>query len=159
MKLNFMKLYYWCFISTLVFALDRITKIMVVKYLPFNNPVNIFPNFNLYFNYNAGSAFGFLSNVNGWQKWLFIAIALVASIILTIWQLKIQNQKDQAWLKIALALIVGGTMGNLYDRVVYTHVIDFLDFYFQQWHYATFNIADTAICVGAIMLLISSNNK
>lgn len=156
--MNFTKKHYWIFIAITIFALDRITKILVMQYLPFRLPVNILPMFNLFFTFNTGSAFGFLNNASGWQGGLFSCIAIIVSLFLVIWQFKISPK--HVWLKIALALILGGTLGNLYDRIVYNHVIDFLDFYFKEWHYATFNLADAAICIGAGMLILNSfHNK
>jgi signal peptidase II len=155
--MNFTKKYYWIFIAILIFVLDRITKMLVLQYLPFRLPVDIFPGFNLFFTLNTGSAFGFLNTASGWQRWLFSGIAIAVSIFLIIWQFKINTK--HAWLKIALALILGGTLGNLCDRISYHYVIDFLDFYFREWHYATFNLADSAICVGAGMLIIQTFHK
>ena len=155
--MNFTKKYYWIFIAILIFILDRITKTLVLQYLPFRLPVDVFPGFNLFFTFNTGSAFGFLNTAGGWQGWLFSGIAIAVSIFLIIWQFKIDTK--HAWLKIALALILGGTLGNLCDRISYHYVIDFLDFYFREWHYATFNLADSAICVGAGMLIIQTFHK
>jgi len=146
------KKYLWIFITILVFALDRITKSLALDYLPLGEPISILPMFNLFFTFNTGAAFSFLNQAGGWQEWLFGAIAVGVSISIIIWQLKITI--EHLWLKIALALIIGGTLGNLYDRITYHKVIDFLDFYFRQWHYPVFNIADSAICIGAIMLII-----
>lgn len=150
--MKFTKSYYWIFVAILIFALDRITKVLVLQHLQFEQPVNILPVFNLFFTFNSGSAFGFLNNAGGWQEWLFILIAIVVSTFLIIWQFSISIKN--IWLKISLALILGGTLGNTYDRFVYHNVIDFLNFYFRQWHYPTFNLADSAICVGAAMLVI-----
>ena len=152
-----MKNYYWIFTTVFVFALDRITKILVLQHLQLEQPMNIFPMFNLFFTFNTGAAFSFLNHANGWQGWLFSGIAIAVSIALVIWQFKIDNQHN--WLKIALALVLGGTLGNLYDRIIYHYVIDFFDFYFRQWHYPTFNLADSAICIGAIMLIIDISRQ
>lgn len=151
MKFNFIR-HYWVFISTFVFVLDRIAKILVLHYLPIEQPINVLPIFNLFFTFNVGAAFGFLNRASGWQGWLFSGIAITVSVALVIWQFHINNNHNR--LKIALALILGGTLGNLYDRIIYNHVIDFFDFHFKNWHYATFNIADSAICIGALMLII-----
>ena len=152
-----MKKHIWIFITILVFALDRVTKILVMNYLPLEEPINILPMFNLFLTFNTGAAFSFLEQADGWQEWLFKAIAVGVSVSLIIWQFKITTK--HLWLKTALALIIGGTLGNLYDRVIFHKVIDFLDFYFRQWHYPVFNIADSAICVGAIMLIIDIMRK
>lgn len=143
---------YWVFISIFVFAVDRVTKLLVVHYLQFNFPIAVFQSLNFIFTFNTGAAFGFLHQASGWQGWLFSGLAIVVIIFLTIWLFKIDT--NHHWLKIALALVLGGTLGNLFDRIAYHYVIDFLDFYFKQWHYPTFNLADAAICIGAIMLAI-----
>ena len=155
--MKFTKEHYWIFLSILIFALDRITKMLVMQHLQFNEPVNILPFFNLFFTYNTGAAFGFLNNASGWQELLFSGIAVMVGVLLVIWLFRIDAK--YIWLKTALSLILGGTLGNLYDRMAYHHVIDFLDFYFRQWHYATFNLADAAICIGAIMLMFSNLQK
>lgn len=151
------KKYLWIFITIFIFIIDRVTKNLVLNNLTPEFPVNIFPMFNLFFTFNTGAAFSFLNKAGGWQGWLFGAIAVGVSIFLVIWQSKITV--EHLWLKITLALILGGTLGNLYDRVVYHKVIDFLDFYFKHWHYPAFNIADAAICIGAVMLIIDTMRK
>lgn len=152
------KNHYWVIIALAVFALDHITKTLVLTYLPLHTPINILPSLNLLFSLNAGSAFGFLHEAGGWQKWIFTIIAALVSLFIVVWQLKI-NTKHNTLLVTALALVLGGTLGNLYDRVFYHEVIDFIDFYVKNWHYATFNIADMAICIGAGLLIIDTFNK
>jgi len=152
MVMSFVRRYHWILIAVLVFALDRISKVLAFQHLQIEEPVGIFPMFNLFLTFNTGAAFGFLHEAGGWQEWLFIGVASVVSIFLIIWVFQIKT--NHLWLKVALALVLGGTLGNLYDRVVYSHVIDFLDFYYNQWHYPAFNLADSAICIGAIMLII-----
>jgi signal peptidase II len=146
------KKYLWVLIAVSIFVLDRITKYLILNYLVLEEPVSVLPILNLVFIFNTGAAFGFLNKAGGWQEWLFSIIAVGVSIFLVIWQLKIPVK--YLWLKIASALILGGTLGNLYDRVVYHKVIDFIDICFKQWHYPAFNIADSAICIGAVMLII-----
>ena len=146
------KKYLWILIAVFIFVIDRVTKSLVLNHLTLEEPVNILPMLNLLFTFNTGAAFSFLNKASGWQEWLFITIAVGVSIFLIIWQLRIPIK--YLWLKIAAALILGGTLGNLYDRVVFHKVIDFLDFYFKNWHYPVFNIADAAICIGATMLII-----
>ena len=128
----------------------------MLNHLTLEEPVNIFPILNLFLTFNTGAAFSFLNEAGGWQEWLFIGIAVAASIFLTIWLIKISKE---TLLKISLALILGGTLGNLYDRIVYHKVIDFIDFYYEKWHYPVFNLADSAICIGAILLLIDLFRK
>lgn len=152
-----LKKYFWFLIAVIVFAIDYFSKSLALKYLPLETPVEVFPMFNLYFTYNTGAAFSFLHQAGGWQEWLFIIIAILVSVSLIVWQIKI-DIKD-VWLKTSLALVLGGTLGNFYDRVVYHKVIDFLDFYYQKWHYPIFNIADVAICIGAAMLVLDILRK
>jgi signal peptidase II len=100
--------------------------------------------------HNSGAAFSFLANQGGWQRWFFAGIALVVSVALVIWLKKLP--RSNRWLAIALALILGGAIGNVYDRIVLGHVVDFLDVYWGRAHFPAFNIADSAITVGAIMM-------
>ena len=144
--------YYWIVVVFGVFGLDRITKLLTLQYLLYKDPINILPILNLRFAYNSGAAFGFLNQATGWQGWLFIAIAVIVSSCLVIWLFTMKAQNIR--LKVALSLILGGTLGNLYDRIVYHYVIDFLDFYYKTWHFPTFNLADTAICIGALIFII-----
>lgn len=157
MNMTLSKRHLWIFIAILVFVLDRITKMLSLYYLQLEQPLNLLPILNLFLTFNSGAAFSFLNKAGGWQAWLFSGIAVGVSIFLIIWQTQLTVK--YLWLKIALALILGGTLGNLYDRIVYHGVVDFLDFYFQQWHYPVFNIADSAICIGAIMLMIDIGRK
>lgn len=155
--MKFFKKYYWIFIAILIFTLDRITKIWVMQHLQFHESVEILPIFNLFFTFNTGAAFGFLHQASGWQSWLFSSIAMAVSLFLVVWLFRIHI--ESIWLKTALSLILGGTLSNLYDRMVYRYVIDFLDFHFRNWHYATFNLADAAICIGAAMLILNNLRK
>lgn len=149
------KKYYWVIIALVIFTLDNISKTLVLTYLSPHTPINIFPSLNLLLSFNTGSAFGFLHAAGGWQKWIFTIVAALVSLFIIIWQLKI-NTKHNSLLVIALSLVLGGTLGNLYDRIFYHEVVDFIDFYFKTWHYATFNIADIAICIGAGFLILDT---
>jgi signal peptidase II len=152
--MNSLKKYQWIIVTILVFSLDRVSKWLVLHYLISEKPLAVLPFLNLYLTFNTGAAFSFLHHAGGWQEWLFVIVAVGVSFFLIIWQFKIQV--DNLWLKIALAFVQGGAFGNLYDRVAYHKVVDFIDFYFKKWHYPVFNLADTAICIGAIMLIIDS---
>jgi signal peptidase II len=145
---------HWLWLALIVIILDQWTKnLALVKLMPYE-PQAIFPFFNLTLAFNAGAAFSFLHEESGWQRWLFALIAMVASIGLTFWLYKLS--KGQKCLSLALALIIGGALGNLWDRFAYGHVVDFLDFYVKNWHWPAFNVADTAICIGAGLLLIDA---
>lgn len=135
----------------IIVILDRTTKFWIMQNLELGQKIKILPFFNLICTYNAGAAFSFLQGASGWQSWLFITVAIAVSIFIISWLFKLTRK--QVWGNISLALILGGTLGNLYDRIMYKHVIDFLDFYVSNWHYPTFNIADSAICVGAFILM------
>ena len=142
---------FWLLIAVAVFVADRVTKILVAKYLLLNYATEVVPHFNLFFTLNTGAAFSFLNNAGSWHAWLFIVIGVAVSLLIIFWEMRII---DNRWLTIALALILGGTLGNLFDRLIFGYVIDFLDFYVAQWHYPAFNLADSAICIGAAMLLL-----
>lgn len=142
---------YWLLIAAAVFIADRTTKVFIALHLLFNHPTAVFPHFNLFFTLNSGAAFSFLSETSNWHSWLFMVVGVAVGLLIVFWQLRIANNR---LLQIALALILGGTLGNLYDRIIFGYVIDFLDFYYAAWHFPAFNLADTAICVGTMMLVV-----
>jgi signal peptidase II len=142
----------WLGLSVVVTVLDLLTKSMASNYLTLYQPVPVFPGFNWTLAHNAGAAFSFLSTESGWQRWFFSGIALVVSIGITIWMKRLAP--TQTMLAIALALVLGGAMGNLWDRVTLGYVVDFIDVYYQQSHWPAFNLADSAIFLGAALLVI-----
>ncbi len=144
----------WLWLSALVAALDLATKAVASHYLVLYQPVPVFPGFNWTLAHNSGAAFSFLASESGWQRWFFSVIALVVSIGITIWITRLKS--TETWLAVALALVLGGAIGNLWDRVTLGYVVDFIDVYYQQSHWPAFNIADSAICVGAVLLIIDS---
>jgi signal peptidase II len=118
--------------------------------LPFT-PLKIFPFFNLTLAYNKGAAFSFLHSASGWQHIFLGSLALIISIVILVWLYKLSAR--ERWIGIALCLILGGALGNAWDRVLYGYVIDFFDFHLGDWHFAIFNVADSAIFIGAVMML------
>lgn len=141
----------WLWISGLIIVLDQITKTIADRNLDLRVPVEVFPGLNMTLCYNKGAAFSFLSNAGGWQRWFFMAISLVVSIALVYWLRDVdKNRKALTW---GLTLILGGAVGNLIDRSMYGYVIDFIDVYYEYWHWPAFNIADSAISVGASLLI------
>lgn len=142
----------WLWLSVVVIVLDQITKVAAEAMLVYREPIAVLPFFNLLLSYNPGAAFSFLSDAGGWQRWFFVLLASIVSVIVSIWMHRLPA--TQRWTAAALALVVGGALGNVIDRLVYGHVIDFLDFYVGQWHWPTFNIADSAITVGVAVLII-----
>lgn len=142
----------WIWIAIAVVIVDRASKYWVLTHLNLYEPMPVFPFFNLTLAYNTGAAFSFLDSADGWQNVLFVTLA--ASVSLAILRWLYQSRSDALWLNIGLCLVLGGAIGNVWDRLIYSYVIDFLDFYLGTWHFAIFNIADTAICVGAFMIVL-----
>jgi signal peptidase II len=153
----------WLWLSGVVIALDLLTKWMAEYYLIIYQRVPIIDGvFALTLAYNPGAAFSFLADAGGWQRWFFIAVAIGVSIMLLVWLARLPREK---WLEaLGLSLILGGALGNLYDRVVHGHVVDFILVHWQDsWYFPAFNIADSAITVGAVLLIVdmfrSSGNE
>jgi signal peptidase II len=109
------------------------------------------PSFKLTYVHNTGAAFSFLSEAGGWQRWFFAGLALAISVIIAVWLARLK--KHETLLAVALALVLGGAVGNLIDRLAYGYVIDFLDVYYDTWHWPAFNIADSAITLGVMLML------
>ncbi|TAM35982.1 MAG: lipoprotein signal peptidase [Burkholderiaceae bacterium] len=139
----------WWALAAVVGITDAATKDWVRLNLFQGEVVPLTGFFNLVYFQNAGAAFSFLAGAGGWQKYLFIIIALVVAAVLT-WALSIARPRTEA---VAFSLILGGAIGNAVDRTQHSHVTDFLDFYWQNWHWPAFNVADIAICVGALILV------
>ena len=144
----------WLWLSVLVIVLDQICKFLASHYLQLHVPVNLLPGLSLTLMHNTGAAFSFLSNAGGWQRWFFVLLTAIVSIVIVIWLIKLS--REQRWVACALALILGGALGNLYDRILLGHVIDFIDVYYRDYHWPAFNIADSAITCGAVMLIIDA---
>ena len=141
----------WMWLALLIVMLDQISKVIAEASLTFGQRVNVFPFFDFTLLYNPGAAFSFLANQSGWQRWFFTLVGVLA--IAFIAYLMRRHREDKRFL-LALTLIMGGAAGNLIDRVLYGHVIDFLLFYWKKWHYPAFNLADSAITVGAVLLIL-----
>lgn len=146
---NYLK---WYVLSLLVVLLDQVSKHLISQWLLPYQVQAILPFFNLTLSHNTGAAFGFLSHHPQLAQWLFSAIAVVMSVVLMVWIKKLPANRPL--LATAFACVLGGAIGNLIDRCRYGYVVDFLDFYYQNWHFATFNIADSAISIGAVLLFL-----
>jgi signal peptidase II len=141
-------------ISAAVIAVDQLTKLWASSSLDYAVPLVITSFFNINLAHNTGAAFSFLDNAGGWQRWMFIALAVVVSGLLTQWLRNTgREEKAQAY---GLVLIIGGALGNAIDRVAYGHVVDFLQFHYAGYAFPTFNIADSAIFCGAVLLIWES---
>ncbi|MEO6696845.1 MAG: signal peptidase II [Gammaproteobacteria bacterium] len=144
----------WLWLSLLVIVLDQLSKYVVSDLLRLYESVAVLPFFNITLLHNTGAAFSFLAGAGGWQRWLFTIIALVVSVALIVWIKRLP--KTEKWQAAALSLILGGALGNVIDRLRFGYVVDFLDFYYQQWHWPAFNVADSAITVGVVILLLAT---
>ena len=146
----------WLSLATVIIILDQITKLWISQIFVYGESVAVTDFFNLVLVHNSGAAFSFLSNAGGWQRWLFSAIAATASVWI-IWLLR--KHKQEKLFCFALTLILGGALGNLIDRAAYGYVVDFLDFYWNTYHFPAFNVADSAVTCGAGLLLWESFTK
>ena len=144
----------WLWLSLLVFVVDQASKFWFYNNLSMYQQIVIIPDyFSWTLAYNTGAAFSFLADAAGWQRWFFAAIAVAVSVVLVVW-LKRLNPAE-SWLALALALVLGGALGNLVDRVVFGHVVDFILLHWQhRWYFPAFNVADMAITGGAILLAL-----
>jgi signal peptidase II len=143
----------WLWLSVIIIIIDQVTKVLIEHHLAFGEIVYVTSFFNIDHLQNFGAAFSFLNIPGGQQRWMFSLVSFVISIILIIWLLRLQSGKRSKAL--ALALIIGGALSNFWDRFVTGFVIDFLDFHYGELHWPSFNIADSAVCVGAAILIIS----
>ncbi|AUI66620.1 MULTISPECIES: signal peptidase II [Glaesserella] len=144
----------WLWLSAVVLIIDLLTKYIVVQRFELYESVNVLPIFNLTYVRNYGAAFSFLADHSGWQKYFFLGLAIVISIALVIMLSK--NKTELKLQNASYALIIGGAIGNAIDRAYNGYVIDFLDFYWDIYHYPVFNIADVSIVMGAGLLILES---
>lgn len=146
----------WYGISAVVIALDLYTKHLIQATFAYGDMLTITSFFDLVRYHNQGAAFSFLADAGGWQKWFFSGISVVAAIVITY---LIQKHRTEKLFCMGLALVLGGAIGNLYDRVTLGYVVDFLNFHYQDLYWPAFNVADSAICVGVGLLLLDSFKK
>ncbi|MGM3160706.1 signal peptidase II [Dickeya undicola] len=142
----------WLWLAALVLVVDLGSKQWVMTHFQLGESVSLVPFFNFTYAHNYGAAFSFLADKGGWQRWLFALIALV--IIVALLAMMHRSSASHKLNNIAYSLIIGGAIGNLADRLVHGYVIDFLDVYVGDWHYPTFNLADSAIVVGALLIVL-----
>jgi len=142
----------WLGLTALVILLDWHSKALVTNTLELYRPVEVFSWLNITLAHNYGAAFSFLSDAGGWQRWFFVVLASGVSVVILVWLLRLPRRE---WLTgLGLALILGGAIGNLVDRIRLGYVVDFIDVYYQDWHYPAFNVADSAITCGVVLLLV-----
>lgn len=146
----------WLGLAAVIIVLDQISKLWISSHFVYGESLSLIPYFNFVLAHNTGAAFSFLSDAGGWQRWFFSIIALVASV----WIVRMLRQHaPETLFCLSLALVLGGALGNLIDRVAYGYVVDFIDFYIESWHFPAFNVADSAISVGAVLLILDSFRK
>lgn len=141
-------------VALVLIALDQATKLMAEAWLSAYRPVPILPTLNMTLSYNTGAAFSLLAEQPGWQRSFFTVLALAVSIVLMVWLARLG--RHFGWQALGVALVLGGAIGNLIDRLAYGHVIDFIDVYYGSWHWPAFNVADSGIVAGAAILVVES---
>lgn len=150
-----MKKWHYLLISILIVGLDQASKILAVNNLEPYFSLAVFPYLNFTLMFNTGSAFSFLSNAGNWHVWFLLAFSFIMSVVILVWMVK--TSKSEVLQLTSLALILGGAVGNLVDRIHYGHVVDFIDVYYKQYHWPAFNLADSAILVGVVLFLSKRN--
>jgi signal peptidase II len=144
----------WLWLSGLVVALDQATKWMAEAALDPYVPVPLAPSFNLTLMYNEGAAFSFLAGAGGWQRWFFVGLAATVAVALAVWLVRLKSGERVT--AAGIALVMGGALGNLIDRIATGRVVDFIDAYYAGWHWPAFNLADSAITLGVALLLLAT---
>jgi len=144
----------WLGLSFLAVLLDQLSKLLIADNMQLYQSINIMPYVNLTYVHNTGAAFSFLSEAGGWQRWFFAALAIVIGSVIAVWLSRLKAH--ETLMAVSLSLVLGGAIGNLIDRLAYGYVIDFLDIYVQSWHWPAFNVADSAITLGVVLMLLES---
>jgi signal peptidase II len=141
-------------LALLVVLLDQWTKGLAQQHLDYGRPVEVLPVLNMTLQYNPGAAFSFLSDAGGWQRWFFSAVAVMAGIVISVWLVRLK--RGEGLLAASLSLILGGALGNLWDRLALGHVVDFISVHYGTAYFPTFNVADAAVSVGAGLMILDA---
>lgn len=141
----------WLGLAFIILIADQFTKVLIVGFYQLGDSTQVTSFFNVVRVHNSGAAFSFLAGASGWQRWFFTVIGMLAAALI-LWMLK--SHAGQKLFSFALACILGGAIGNVIDRVLYGYVVDFLDFHWRSWHFPAFNLADSAITIGAACLIL-----
>ncbi len=142
---------HWLGLAFIILIADQFTKVLILGYYQLGDSTHVTSFFNIVRVHNSGAAFSFLAGASGWQRWFFTAIG-AAAVLFILWMLK--SHPGQKLFCLAMACLLGGAIGNVIDRLLYGHVIDFLDFHYGSWHFPAFNVADSAITMGAAGLIL-----
>ncbi len=145
----------WLPLTAVVIILDQLSKAWLAKHFTFDESIAILPMLNVTLRFNTGAAFSVLADASGWQRWLFAALAIAVAVGIAVWLYRLDGVK-QRLLAVSLSLVLAGALGNLIDRLRLGHVIDFVDVHWKDVHFPAFNVADSAITIGAILLLIDA---
>jgi len=145
----------WLWVSVVVIALDQVTKRMITARFELYDRIEIWSILDITRLHNTGAAFSFLSDAGGWQRWFFISLGFIVATLVTVWLHRLPRHGHN-WLALALALVVGGAIGNVIDRIYLGYVVDFIHLHYEGWFFPAFNVADSAITVGAVILLVQS---
>ena len=143
----------WLGTSLAVVILDQLSKWYVVSHMHVYESLHVLPVFNIALFHNTGAAFSMLAGQPGWQRWFFVILALAVVAFIVVWLVRMPAQGNR-WIAAGIALVAGGALGNVWDRLATGYVVDFLQFHWQSWFFPAFNVADSAITVGAIMLIL-----
>jgi len=152
---SYTRFFAWMAVAALVVVADQVTKWAIVEWVALYEKIPLNSFINLTHQRNPGAAFSFLADAGGWQRWFFIVLAAIVSVVIAVWLWRIRNQ-GQAILAAGLALVLGGAVGNLIDRIMLGYVTDFIQVWFGNWAFPSFNIADAGISVGAALLIIDA---
>jgi signal peptidase II len=145
------RIWHWLALAVLIILADQFTKTLILGYYRLGDATYVTPWFNIVRAHNTGAAFSFLAQAAGWQRWFFTGIGLAAAVFI-VWMLR--SHAGQRLFSFALALILGGALGNVIDRLLHGYVVDFLDIHWKAWHFPAFNVADAGITVGAACLIL-----
>ena len=145
----------WIIIAAVIAIADQLTKWAIIEWIPLYDKVPLNSFINLTHQKNPGAAFSFLADAGGWQRWFFVALSSVVSVVIAVWLWRIRRD-GQTLLSSGLALVLGGAIGNLIERILLGHVTDFIQVWFGSWAFPSFNVADAGISVGATLLIIDA---
>jgi signal peptidase II len=145
----------WLSVTAVVVGLDQLSKAWIVRHYDYGASLALLPVLNITLRYNPGAAFSLLADASGWQRWLFTGLAVVLGAAIFVWLARVDGRK-QRLLALSLSLILAGALGNLIDRLRIGHVIDFVDVHWKDAHFPAFNVADSAITIGAILMLVDA---
>lgn len=145
----------WLIVAAFIIVVDQLTKYWIVQSMELFDSIPVMPHLNLTLLHNTGAAFSFLADAGGWQRWFFVLLGLAVSAFILVWLRRMPSDQGPM-LPLSLAMILGGALGNVIDRAIHGYVIDFVDVYYESWHWPAFNVADSAIVAGAVLFVLDS---